>query len=72
MQRNNIVKTLLLSTRYLRLLCDEYCYQSDCIINGNAEVMHKMARHHSTFVIFRNFLSGNYCNFNEKSAILKG
>ena len=34
--------------------------------------MHKMAQQPGTFVIFQNFLSGDYRNFNEKSTILKG
>ena len=69
LSRNNIVKTPILNTQYLRSLCG--C-QSDRIINDNVEVIHKMARQPGTFVIFRNFLSSDYRNFNEKSTILKG
>ena len=64
------MKTLLLSTRYLRSLCDEYGCQSDCIINDNAEVIHKMVRQPGTFIIFQNFIKEpglfffqSYCNF---------
>ena len=59
------MKILLLSTLYLPSLCDEYGCQSDCIINDNAEVIYRIARQPGTFVIFRNFLSGDYRNFNE-------
>ena len=45
--------------------CDEYGCQSDFIINDNAEVIHKIARQPGTFVIFQNFSSGDYHNFNE-------
>ena len=54
------------------LAVDEYGCQLDCIINDNAEVIHKMARQPGTFVIFQNFLRGDYHNFNEKSTIFKG
>ena len=66
------MKTLLLSTQYLRLLYDEYGCQSDYIINDNVEVIHKMARQPGTFVIFQHFLSDDYRNVNKKSTILNG
>ena len=58
------------NARYLRSLCDEYGCQSDCIINDNAEVIHKMVRQPGTFVIFQNFLSGDYHNVSEISTFL--
>ena len=51
MNENNL-KALNIVKRLIRSLCDGYDFQSDCIVNDSAKVIHKILRQPGTFVIF--------------------
>ena len=56
---------------YIRTLRDGSEFQSDCIINDNAEVIHKMADSLALLLFSETFYAVICSSFNEKATILK-